>query len=107
MAAINSVQRIGWPVSASTLAAASKALRRLRSAAAGGVASVFVALLGRVLAGFFFLLAMLLLLENAGKKTQLPRPPRCWNVEPCYLASRAAIKAILGGILAQAGPIWF
>src|SRR6516162_1185879 len=68
MTAINSVQRIGWPVSASTLAAASKALRRLLSAAAGGVASVFVALAGRVLAGFFFLLAMLLLLENAGSK---------------------------------------
>src|SRR6516164_1282264 len=30
---------------------------------------------------------------------QLPRPPRCWNVEPCYLTKRAAIKAILGGIL--------
>src|SRR6516165_2959468 len=74
MAAINSVQRMGWPVSASTLAAASRALRRLFSASAGGAASVFVALAvffaAVALAEFFFLLAMMLLLENAGYKTR-------------------------------------
>src|SRR6516225_7217475 len=44
MAAISSVQRIGWPVSASTLAAASRALRRLLAASVGGAAWVFRAL---------------------------------------------------------------
>src|SRR5262249_10514808 len=106
MAAMSSVQRMGWPVSASTLAAASKALRRLFSAAAGSAASVFVALealavsfAAGVLAGFFFLLAMMLLLENAGYPTQAPRPSRCGNAEQSYLTRRAAIKAILRGIL--------
>jgi hypothetical protein len=69
MAAINSVQRIGWSVSASTLAAASRALRRLPSATAGGVASVFGFFATWVLPEFFFLLAMMLLLGNAGYKT--------------------------------------
>src|SRR5260370_23287993 len=68
MAAISSVQRMGWPVSASTLAAASRALRGWLPESAGRAAWVFGALgalavfVAGVLAGFF-LVAMMLLLK--------------------------------------------
>src|SRR5438876_10191670 len=74
MAAISSVQRMGWPVSASTLAAASRALRCWLPESGGGAARVFGALVALavfvagVLAGFCFLVAMMLLL-NAGYQT--------------------------------------
>src|SRR5260370_8443204 len=67
MAAISSVQRMGWPVSASTLAAASRALRGWLPESAGRAAWVFGALgalavfVAGVLAGFFLVAIMLLL----------------------------------------------
>src|SRR5215472_12984978 len=91
MAAISSVQRIGWPVSASTLAAASRAPRRLLAASVGRAASIFRALealadLG-VVGGFFFWIAMMRLLGRSNPQSgiapaampaphrQLPRRP--------------------------------
>src|SRR6516225_11359960 len=80
MAAISSVQRIGWPVSASTLAAASRALRRLLAASVGGAAGVFRALEAlavlRDVGGFFFWVAMMLLLGDRIRK-EASRLPRC------------------------------
>src|SRR5437870_12207703 len=67
MAAISSLQRIGWPASASTRAAASRALRRLLAASAAGSSARVFSVLGAlaILAdahrgGCFFLVAMML-----------------------------------------------
>src|SRR5262249_11888747 len=95
----------GWPVSASTLAAASNALRRWFSACAGGAASACVALevlavflVARVLAGFFFFLGLTRLLENAGFIGQHRSHPGGGKLAELPPAG-AASKAILGGIL--------
>src|SRR5215472_5277413 len=73
MAAISSVQRIGWPVSASTLAAASRALRRLLAASVGSAASIFRALEALAVlgdgGGFFFGVAMILLLGGSNPQS--------------------------------------
>src|SRR5262249_61851891 len=75
MAAISSVQRIGWPVSASTLAAASRALRRWLAASVGGAFRALAVLVDG--GGFFFAVVMMLLLgcSNPEAVSRLLRCP--------------------------------